>query len=63
MNRDGMSYEQARQWILANYFDGDEDVRAFVDGDEETVAMARAVEALTVVVDGLRREINKTCQR
>lgn len=56
MNRDEMSYEQAKKWILENYFDGDEDVRAFVAGDEETVAMARAVEALSFIIDG--RDIN-----
>jgi hypothetical protein len=52
MNRDEMSYEQARRWILENYFDGDEDVRAVAGGDEETMAMVRAVEALSVIVYG-----------
>lgn len=41
-----MTYKEARNYILANYFDGDEDVRAFVGGDEEHWAMKCAVEAL-----------------
>ena len=62
MNRDEMNYEQARRWILENYFDGDEDVRAVVAGDEEIMVMVRAVEALSLVVDGLRRKINQLQQ-
>lgn len=41
-----MTYEEARNYILANYFDGDEDVKAVVGGDEEHWAMKYAVEAL-----------------
>ena len=41
-----MTNEEAISYILANYFDGDEDVRAVVGGDEEHLAMKCAVEAL-----------------
>lgn len=49
MTPDDMSYEQAREYILANYFDGDDDVGAVIGGDEETIAMVKAVEALTTL--------------
>lgn len=51
MTPNDMSYEQAREYILANYFDGDDDVRAVTGGDEETIAMVKAVEALTNCID------------
>lgn len=46
MTPNDMSYEQAREYILANYFDGDDDVKAVTGGDEETIAMAKAVDAI-----------------
>lgn len=51
MNRDEMNYNKARRWILDNYFDGDDDVSAIAAGDEETMAMVRAVEALSKFID------------
>lgn len=51
MTPNDMSYEQAREYILANYFDGDDDVRAVTGGDEETITMVKAVEALTNCID------------
>lgn len=41
-----MTNKEAINYILANYFDGDEDVKAVVGGDEEYLAMKYAVEAL-----------------
>ena len=41
-----MTNEEARKYILANYFDGDEDTKAFVDGDGEHWVMKFAIEAL-----------------
>lgn len=41
-----MTPDEARKYILQNWFDGDENVNAFVCGDEEYTAMAIAVEAL-----------------
>lgn len=40
-----MNIDFAKQYILENYFDGDDNVRG-VDGDEEIMAMKLAVEAL-----------------
>ena len=41
-----MTPDEARKYILQNWFDGDENVNSFVCGDEEYTAMAIAVEAL-----------------
>ena len=41
-----MTPDEARKYILQNWFDGDENVDSFVCGDEEYTAMAIAVEAL-----------------
>lgn len=41
-----MDYKTALRYILENYFDGDKDVCAVTDGDEEVMAMKCAVEAL-----------------
>jgi hypothetical protein len=41
-----MTPDEAKKYILQNWFDGDENVNAFVCGDEEYTAMAIAVEAL-----------------
>lgn len=41
-----MTPDEARKYILQNWFDGDENVNAFVCGDEEYTAVAIAVEAL-----------------
>ena len=41
-----MNIEVAKKYILANYFDGMENVKAVVGGDEEIMAMKLAVEAL-----------------
>lgn len=41
-----MNTEVAKKYILANYFDGDDNVKAVVGGNEETMAMKCAVEAL-----------------
>ena len=41
-----MTHDEAIKYILQNWFDGDENVNAFVCGDEEYTAMAIAVEAL-----------------
>lgn len=41
-----MTPEEALEYILANWFDGNEDVKSVVGGDEETMAMKTAVEAL-----------------
>ena len=41
-----MTSDEARKYILQNWFDGDENVNSFVCGDEEYTAMAIAVEAL-----------------
>lgn len=41
-----MTPDEARKYILQNWFDGDENVNSFVCGDEEHTAMAIAVEAL-----------------
>ena len=41
-----MNIESAKKYILANYFDGDDNVKAVVGGDEEIMAMKLAVEAL-----------------
>ena len=49
MNKAEMTFSDAKRWILQNYFDGDEDVRAVVAGDREVCVMARAVEALELV--------------
>lgn len=46
INEPKMTNELAREYILANYFDADEDTKAFVDGDEEHWVMKCAVEAL-----------------
>ena len=51
MNKQDMSFEEAREYLLANYFDGDGDTTAFVAGDEESVVMAKAVEALTKCIN------------
>lgn len=40
-----MTYEYARKYILANWFDGD-DSSKYWDGDEEIMAMKKADEAL-----------------
>lgn len=41
-----MNKETARRFILDNYFDGMNNVKAVVGRDEETMAMKLAVEAL-----------------
>ena len=41
-----MTPDEARKYILQNWFDGDENVNSFVCGDEEYTAMAIAVRAL-----------------
>lgn len=41
-----MTYEEAKRYILENWFDGDQDVKAVVDGDKETMTMKMAVEAI-----------------
>lgn len=41
-----MTYEEAKKYILANWFDGNEDVKSVVNGDEEVMAMKMAIEAL-----------------
>jgi hypothetical protein len=41
-----MTIDEARKYILQNWFDGDENVNSFVCGDEEYTAMAIAVRAL-----------------
>lgn len=41
-----MTHEESKKYILANWFDGDEDVKAVVNGNEEVMAMKIAVEAL-----------------
>jgi len=41
-----MTPDEARKYILQNWFDGDENVNSFVCGDKEYTAMAIAVEAL-----------------
>jgi len=41
-----MTPDEARKYILQNWFDGDENVNSFVCGDEEYTTMAIAVEAL-----------------
>ena len=41
-----MTPDEAKIYILQNWFDGDENVNAFVCGDREYTAMAIAVEAL-----------------
>ena len=41
-----MTPEEALEYILANWFDGDEDVKSVVGGNEETMAMKTAIEAL-----------------
>ena len=41
-----MNIESAKEYILANFFDGAKDVKAVVGGDEETMAMKCAVEAI-----------------
>ena len=41
-----MTNKEAINYILANYFDGNENVKAVVGGDEEYLAMKYAVEAL-----------------
>ena len=51
MTPNDMNYEQAREYILANYFDGDDAVKAVTGGDEETIAMVKAVEALTDCIE------------
>lgn len=51
MSKEDISFEEAREYLLANYFDGDDDVRAFIGGDEESVVMAKAIEALTICID------------
>lgn len=38
--------ENAKEYILANWFDGDDDVKAVTGGNDETMAMKAAVEAL-----------------
>lgn len=41
-----MNAEVAKKYILTNHFDGMADVKAIVGGNEETMAMKLAVEAL-----------------
>ena len=41
-----MTAEVAKKYILTNHFDGMVDVKAIVGGNEETMAMKLAVEAL-----------------
>ena len=41
-----MNTENAKKYILANWFDGDDDVKAVTGGNNETMAMKVAVEAL-----------------
>lgn len=41
-----MNTETAKKYILANYFDGMNNVEVVVGGDEETMAMKLAVKAL-----------------
>ena len=41
-----MTYQKSKEYILANWFDGDENVNAVVGGCEETLAMKCAVKAL-----------------
>lgn len=41
-----MTYKEAKRYILENWFDGDQDVKAVVDGDEETMTMKMTVETL-----------------
>lgn len=41
-----MRKEDAKEYILANYFDGIKNVKIVVGGDEETMSMKLAVEAL-----------------
>ena len=41
-----MTYQKSKENILANWFDGDENVNAVVGGCEETLAMKCAVKAL-----------------
>ena len=41
-----MTNEEAKRYILENWFDGDQDVKAVVGGDKETMAMKMAVEAI-----------------
>lgn len=41
-----MNIECAKQYILENYFDGADNVKTIVVGDEETMTMKLAVEAL-----------------
>lgn len=41
-----MKIEEAKKYILANYFDGMANVKEAVGGNEETMAMKLAVEAI-----------------
>lgn len=41
-----MTITEAKRYILANWFDGDEDVKSVTQADEEYTAMKIAVEVL-----------------
>lgn len=41
-----MTSEEAKRYILENWFDGDKNVKSVVGGDKETMAMKIAVESI-----------------
>lgn len=51
-----MTAQEAKQYILQNYFDGDENVNAVVWGDEEIQAMMMAIQALDFMMDKCQLE-------
>lgn len=46
MKNQEITTEKIKEFILANWFDGDGNVDSVVGGDEETIIMANAVKAL-----------------
>lgn len=56
-----MTYEEAKRYILENWFDVDQDVKAVVFGDEETMALKMAVEAIEKQIPKKTRKENAWC--
>lgn len=55
-----LTIHEIKEYIIANYFDGDENVDACVDGDEEITVMANIVKSLEKLAEYEDAEENGT---